>query len=234
MPESSQFEPSISFIRQYGYGIIPDVFSSAELTTVSKELSAVQVQRSRAGARHVLSLHAVSLIANCDELLAIARGVLGPGALPFRATFFDKSPTSNWLVAWHQDTALPLTAKREIPGWGPWPVKDEVIYAHAPTVALEQVLALRVHLDDSTDTNGPLRIIPATHQAGVLTDAEIQKCATIAAGVTCVVAVGGIIAMRPLVIHASSKSLSDLPRRVLHIEYVATRVIAAGLELALV
>ena len=25
-------------------------------------------------------------------------------AMPFRATLFDKSPMSNWLVAWHQDS----------------------------------------------------------------------------------------------------------------------------------
>jgi hypothetical protein len=45
-----------------------------------------------------------------------------------RATLFDKSPTANWLVVWHQDTALPVQERREAPGWGPWSVKDGVIY----------------------------------------------------------------------------------------------------------
>src|SRR5262249_44479391 len=154
-----------------GYGIIPNVLSSAELSAACEELPRAGLKRSRAGARHVLSLRSVSEIAHRDELLAIARGVVGPNALPFRATFFDKSPNSNWLVAWHQDTALPLTTKREIPGWGPWSTKSGVIYAHAPAAALDEVLALRVHLDDSTETNGPLRVIPGTHRAGTLTDA---------------------------------------------------------------
>ena len=153
---------------------------------------------------------------------------------PFNATFFDKSPDSNWLVAWHQDTALPLTEKCEIPGWGPWSLKGGVNYAHAPSTALEQVLALRVYLDNSTAENGPLRVIPGTHGCGVLTDAEIQERVGDAAGVACTVPAGGVVAMRPLVIHASSKSESELPRRVLHIEYATSRRIADGLELALV
>ena len=77
-----------------------------------------------------------------------------------RATLFDKSPDSNWLVVWHQDTALPLVERKDLPGWGPWSTKEGVLYAHAPSQALSQVLALRVHLDDSTSVNGPLRCSP--------------------------------------------------------------------------
>jgi len=49
-------------------------------------------------------------------LLELARAILGRDAFPFRATLFDKSPTANWLVVWHQDTALPLRQHRETPG----------------------------------------------------------------------------------------------------------------------
>jgi hypothetical protein len=38
--------------------------------------------------------------------------------------------------------------------------------------------------------------------------------------------------MRPLIVHASSKSLHDAPRRVLHIEYAASLKIDHGLDLA--
>jgi hypothetical protein len=38
--------------------------------------------------------------------------------------------------------------------------------------------------------------------------------------------------MRPLTVHASSKSIGDQPRRVLHIEYAATVNLGSGLELA--
>jgi len=165
--------------------------------------------------------------------MKLAEEILGVGTIPFRATLFDKSPTSNWLVVWHQDTALPLLKRRDVPGWGPWSIKDGVNYAHAPAAALDQVLALRLHLDDSSAENGPLRVLPATHTLGVLDDNELHELSTRIAGVDCLVPRGGIIAMRPLVVHASSKSQSKAPRRVLHIEYAASTAIAQGLDLAI-
>jgi hypothetical protein len=44
---------------------------------------------------------------------------------------------------------------------------------------------------------------------------------------------GGVVAIRPLIVHASSKSHAEMPRRVVHIEYAASRSIAEPLELAL-
>src|SRR5205823_4505707 len=155
----------------------------------------------------------------------IAQQILGSDALPFRATLFDKSPTANCLVVWHQDTALPFRERREMPGWGPWSVKDGVIYAHAPASALSQVLALRLHLDDSTPENGPLRVLPKTHTLGVLSDDELHDLSTRVAAIDCLVRSGGVLAMRPLIVHASSKSQSHAPRRVLHIEYAASACI---------
>jgi ectoine hydroxylase-related dioxygenase (phytanoyl-CoA dioxygenase family) len=120
-----------------------------------------------------------------------------------------------------------------VDGWGPWSVKEGIHYAHAPTIALSQVVALRVSLDDSTVENGPLRVLPGTHSLGVLSDDRVHEIATHSVPVDCVVPKGGVAIMRPLLIHASSKSHSDRPRRVLHIEYAASDSIAEPLHLAI-
>lgn len=164
--------------------------------------------------------------------MGIAREILGRDAVPFRATLFDKSTEANWLVVWHQDTALPLREKKETAGWGPWSVKEGVIYAHAPAEALARVIALRAHLDDSGVENGPLRVLPGSHCFGVLTDERIHSLAAEVPAIDCLVARGGVLAMRPLIVHASSKSQGEQPRRVLHIEYAASTRICDGLELA--
>jgi ectoine hydroxylase-related dioxygenase (phytanoyl-CoA dioxygenase family) len=221
-----------SILATRGFAVIEQVFARHEMSAVQDGLENAPLQRSRAGARHVLGNETVAKLASDSRLLTIACHVLGSEAHPFRATLFDKSPTSNWLVVWHQDTALPLRERHELPGWGPWSVKEGVIYAHAPAVALEQVLALRVHLDDSIDQNGPLRVLPGTHTMGVLTDDAIEKLAAEIKPVDCLVLAGGIVAMRPLIVHASSKSMIETPRRVLHIEYAARMAIANCLELA--
>jgi ectoine hydroxylase-related dioxygenase (phytanoyl-CoA dioxygenase family) len=220
-------------IREEGFAIIPGVFGNKRILDFTKELSACNPPRSRAGVRHAMRLPIVANLAQDPQLMGIAQEILGSEAFPFRATLFDKSPTANWLVVWHQDTALPLRERREVSGWGPWSVKDGVTYAHAPQSALSQILALRVHLDDSTTQNGPLRVLPRTHTLGVLTDDELHELSTQFAAVDCLTPSGGVLAMRPLIVHASSKSQSDSPRRVLHIEYASSEITLDGLELAL-
>jgi len=221
-------------ISSEGFAVIPGAFPEREISELLAILQRSGLPRSRAGMRHAMRNLNVAALARDSRLVALAQEVLGSGAIPFRATLFDKSPTSNWLVVWHQDTALPLSERLHIPGWGPWSVKDGVIYAHAPASALEQILALRLHLDDSLAENGPLRVLPGTHTRGVLSDDALHELSAQITAVDCIVPRGGILAMRPLVVHASSKSQSDAPRRVLHIEYAASLSIAEGLELATV
>jgi len=112
-------------------------------------------------------------------------------------------------------------------------VKEGVNYAHAPASALEQAVALRLHLDDSTIENGPLRVLPSTHTLGVLTDDQIHDFSEKVAEETCLVTRGGVLALRPLIVHASSKSKNEKSRRVLHIEYATPMAVSNGLELAL-
>lgn len=50
---------------------------------------------------------AVAALATDQRLLEIAQQLLRAPAKPVRATLFEKSGKANWLVAWHQDTALP-------------------------------------------------------------------------------------------------------------------------------
>jgi ectoine hydroxylase-related dioxygenase (phytanoyl-CoA dioxygenase family) len=161
----------------------------------------------------------VAAIANDPRLAGLATEILGSPGVPFRATLFEKSEQANWLIAWHQDTALPVTSQFQKNGWGPWSVKAGLLYAHAPAWALARIVALRLHLDESNMDNGPLRVIPGSHRAGVLTDEAVLEYARCHAPKECLSPRGGVIAMKPLLIHSSSKARSMCSRRVLHIEY---------------
>lgn len=230
MPEREQ--QFAAQIDADGFAVVERVFDVREIDSFLEALNSTPLIRSRAGARHAMRNPVVADLARDVRLLRLAHCVLGPEALPYRATLFEKSPASNWLVVWHQDTALPLRRREERPGWGPWSLKAGVIYAHAPAAALKQVLALRVHLDDSTSLNGPLRALPGTHRQGVLSDEAVKLLTHQIEPVDCLVAQGGVLAMRPLLVHASSKSRSGASRRVLHIEYAASLAVENGLELA--
>jgi len=205
--------------EQAGFAVVPDVIPVTEIDLLGVTLVRSSIARSRAGARHLLAEPTVARLARDPRLASIASQALGHEAIPFRATLFDKSQRANWLVVWHQDTALPLRARREFPGWGPWSNKAGVHYAHAPAEALSRVIALRLHLDDSRGDNGPLRVLPGTHRMGVLTDAQIQDLLHRATPVECLTTAGGVVAMRPLL--------------VIHIEYAASEHVGQGLALAI-
>ena len=230
--EPDRMPPCHETVEQQGFAIVPDVLVGDDISKLAESFADEQIQRSRAGVRHALKHPAVKEMARDVRLLKIARSILGSGAVPFRATLFDKSLESNWLVVWHQDTALPVRTKQEIQGWGPWSVKDGVTYAHAPVSALGRVVALRIHLDDSTARNGPLRVLPGTHKLGVLSDGAIHGLVGSVSPIECLVGRGGAVVMRPLIVHASSKARSEERRRVLHIEYAASYITEDGLELA--
>jgi hypothetical protein len=166
-------------------------------------------------------------------MLRLARLSLGVDALPYRATLFDKSGAANWSVVWHQDTALPLQKQFDLNGWGPWSQKAGITYAHAPSWALSRIVALRLHLDASIAENGPLRILESSHAFGVMSDAEVFAIARSRPHVDCIVGRGGVMAMYPLLVHSSGKARSDSPRRVLHIEYADSLVLAPGIEIAI-
>lgn len=214
-----------------GFEIVPCVLDAGEIEALARLLDAATLKRSRAGVRHLLRLEAVADLARDPRLIGLAATALGGTPVPFGATLFDKSPDANWLVSWHQDTALPLAERRDVAGWGPWSDKDGVVYAHAPAAALEQVVALRLHLDDSSANNGPLRVLPGTHRQGVLSDAEVHEETLRVSPLSCIVPRGGVLAMHPLLIHASSKVTSSDARRVVHLEYSAAIEFERGVRL---
>ena len=216
-----------------GFEIAPAVLDRSDVAVIADVLQREVLDRSRAGPRHLMRYQSVQQLARDPRLVAIAAGFVGAAAVPFHATLFDKSPEDNWLVVWHQDTALPVRERRDISDWGPWSVKAGITYAHAPASALSRVVALRVHIDDSRIDNGPLRVLPGTHTLGVLPDVELGRLAREIPPVDCVLPAGGIVAMRPLLVHASSKAKSNQQRRVLHIEYAESLRMEDGVELAL-
>src|SRR5258708_1886511 len=163
----------MSSVAQQGFEIIPDLFDREGMASLIESLDQMPLQHGRAGVRNALRIESVREFAGDSRVLNLASNLLDGDAAPFRATF-DKSSRANWLVVWHQDTALPLRERRDVKGWGPWSVKEGVTCAHAPAYALEQVLAVRIHLDDSDEQNGSLRVLPQTHKLGVLSDDAIH------------------------------------------------------------
>ena len=172
-----------------------------------------------AGARHLIDHPAVRALLQRQAVTALMKEVLGAGAFAYKATLFDKHAEANWLVAWHQDISIPVQQRLELQGWTGWSRKEHVLYVQAPTEVLAELVALRISLDDCRSDNGPLRLLVGSHRLGRLKHDGIAHQPDRYAERVITGPQGGGLLMRPLTIHASSKTAVDMRRRVLHLEF---------------
>lgn len=202
-------------VEQHGFALIPQVL---ELPTVAGLLTALGPVTG-AGRRGLLALPAVGALARSQRLLNLVRPYLPLEPQPVRAIYFDKSADTNWLVPWHQDLTLAVREQVDVPGFGPWSSKEGVPHVQPPVALLEQMLAVRLHFDDTDETNGALRVLPESHRAGRLSVERIQELRATQPEHLCAATAGEALLMRPLLLHASSRSTSVRRRRILHLEY---------------
>jgi len=136
-----------------------------------------------------------------------------------RAILFDKSPESNWPVSWHQDQTISVAEQSEVEGFNAWSIKQGVPHVRPPHTVLERMITVRLHLDDCSVANGALRVLPGSHRDGLLDDNGIERRTKSVTATVCEVPKGGLLLMKPLLLHASFPSESPGHRRVLHIDY---------------
>jgi len=91
------------------------------------------------------------------------------------------------------------------------------MFVQPPAPVLESLVAVRAHLDDSGPDSGPLRVVPGSHRHGRLSADAARAMREDRGEVACIAARGEAIAMRPLLLHSSSKARARSRRRVLHI-----------------
>jgi hypothetical protein len=224
-------------LQRDGYAIVPSVIDDRRIALL---LSALQDLEKGPGVRTKRAkTYAVrNLMENVPEVRRLALSpeirtsvvpVLGEGARAVRAILFDKTPEANWKVAWHQDLSIAVRARAEVPGYGPWSEKAGVVHVQPPAQVLENMVTVRLHLDDCGPENGPLQVLPGSHAHGVLSPPEIERWRASVEPVNCNVARGGVVLMRPLLLHASASATQPGHRRVIHLEYAAASL-PAGLE----
>ncbi len=152
--------------------------------------------------------------------------VVGREMVAVKATLFDKTAESNWRVQWHQDRAIAVRERMDIPGYGPWSTKSGALHVEPPVEVLAQMLAVRIHLDLCGSENGPLRVIPGSHLLNKLSEPQIARVVATHETAEIHAPQGGIVLMRPLLVHSSSPARDKTHRRVLHIEFAPLECIS--------
>lgn len=163
------------------------------------------------------------------DLGHVAAGLLGDAARPVRAVLFDKTPQTNWAVGWHQDRTIAVRDRVEVEGFGPWTVKDGILHVAPPIGVLEEMITLRLHLDDCGEDNAPLLVALGSHRLGRVADADASDRAASLPVFACLARAGDVWACSTPILHASERSRSGGRRRVLQVDYAAAEL-PGGLE----
>jgi ectoine hydroxylase-related dioxygenase (phytanoyl-CoA dioxygenase family) len=232
MSNSAEFQQAVA---QDGFALVNGVASAQQVIELQEAIAAIpegdEVRRRQNvyGVRNLLDVSPETRrLASSASIRGLVASVLGPDCFAVRATFFDKVPDANWNLGYHQDRVIAVKQHVEAPGFYAWSEKAGVLQVQPPESVLMEMLAIRVHLDDYSDDNGPLRVLSGTHRRAWPRE-EISRCRSEVRETVCKVAASGVLAMRPLLLHASSASGAPRHRRVIHIEF-AHEQLPSGLE----
>ncbi len=211
-----------------GYAVLPGIYSPREVSNLGETIAQARDRASGDQQNFVASKDLVAIREVLQSISGLKSQVLtqdlksilqaifpGPFFLS-KAIYFDKPANSNWFVAYHQDLTLSLREKIETPGFSNWTHKRGQIGVQPPVAYLEQTTTVRIHLDDTDESNGALRVIPDSHQAGILRKEELPEDHQ---EDVCNVPAGGVMLMKPLLFHASRRSKGTRNRRVIHLEF---------------
>ena len=179
------------------------------------------------GARNLLQLwpHVLDL-ARQPRLSELLCSCMGLNAGVIRVLFFDKPPGHSWALPWHKDYNIAV-ATHGTEGFFTKPTtKAGVPHVMAPLPLLSTMLTARIHLDDVTSNNGPLRVIPGSHRFYSTGDDESRDPISI------ICRAGDVLLMRPLLTHSSGHSRPETGchRRIIHLECAMSRELPDGYE----
>ena len=217
-------------LQEEGFTILPDIFSSDEVDIIAACIG--NAGRSGPMFRRTSELFAIrQLLKEVPQIAGLVftsafKGIIqeyaGADHFVVKSIYFDKPDGSNWFVAWHQDLTIAVDKKVECPGFGGWTSKQGVFAVQPPADLLESVFTFRVHLDDTDEENGALRVIAGSHRRGVIRVDGIEIGSQDER--ICSVKKGGVMLMKPLLLHASSRVVNNRQRRVIHIEFCNRRL----------
>ena len=220
MSTKNNFVRLLSQLEQDGYAVVQGVLGREQIATLSDLIQPLLILNSPAGVRNLAHLlPAVRLLAESNRVRALIEPILGKDAKLVRSVLFNKDQDTNWHVVWHQDLAIAVQCQKEVPGFTSWSIKAGITHVQPPIAILEKMITVRLHLDAADENNGGLWVSPGSHRLGRIPAGESAAVAARQGKILCSAEPGDALLMRPLLLHASRKAVSDNPRRVIHLEF---------------
>ena len=212
------FNQHKSELDKKGFSIVKSIFNEVELTTLLKLIEDNNFDFSE---RQLLNRfpEIQEVIFKNKIFKDLYNTLCNNSYFLSKAIYFNKPSKSNWFVSYHQDLSVSVKEKNETKGFGNWTRKKGQLGVIPPLYILEPTITFRIHLDETNLENGGLKVISESHNKGIIRiDENFQTC-NFGNEVICDVEIGGVMLMKPLILHASQKSISEKDRRVIHLEF---------------
>jgi len=212
-------------LQEYGYALLPDLFSGTEVDQMLATIENAEQQGSaflrttdlfaiRQLMKTIPELAALVFTPRLTELIS---GFYASNFFLTKAIYFDKPGQSNWFVGYHQDLSISVNQKINLNNYTNWTYKKGQHGVQPPTQILEDTLTVRIHLDDTDEHNGALKVIPGSHQNGIIRPESTNR--NLENEHVCKIKKGGVLLMKPLTLHASGRTTNGKKRRVIHLEF---------------
>jgi hypothetical protein len=222
-----------------GFSLLRGVFTADEVTAIIAEWDGVCSRNASDaailageggpayGARDLLRLWPCVIdLARHPRLFTLLRDLLGPTGGVVRGLFFDKPPGHSWALPWHKDYNVAVKSHGPTGLFNKPTKKAGVPHVEAPEELLAWMLTARIHLDDMTDENGALRVVPGSHRFYHASDDTPRPPVSVHCSA------GDVLLMRPLLTHASGHCRPETRRhrRIVHLECAPSPALPDGYE----
>lgn len=215
-------------LRKYGRVWLRGALSTAEVD----DLAALADVGNRPGMRMEMTAELFRLVGP-NSRLAAESSAFGCDANPVRLVAFNKTSETNWAVPWHQDRVIAVASKHEAEGYSNWVPKSGFWHCEAPEALLSTMIFVRVHIDASTDTNGPLELALGSHRNGFVSASDAGAIASKCEIETCRAAAGDALIVHALTLHRSSSAIVPNRRRTLRVDFAPRGLLPSPLEWAI-
>lgn len=228
-----QFEAQSRQFAEQGYAVFPGVLAGPALELLRAECDAFVAREdarmdaadvdtigiSHRGKRYFASecqreAPQLRTILFSAAMADVCRATLGADAYFFFDQYVVKGPEGGMPFSWHQDSGY-------VVGNGGPP-------DHAP------YLTCWCPLDDATEANGTVRLIPGSHRNGILPhdrqpgSNDLVGAPAATEGVTVEAKAGDVVAFSSLTLHATGANRTDRPRRVYLAQYTPEAMLDPG------
>ncbi len=212
-------------LEEEGFIVLSDIYSAEELTRILQCIE--EANKSGESVVQGENLFYIEQLTNVipalkdlllsPSLIELVQGMTEEPYFMSKAVYYGEPGDSFLTIGYHQDSSISVRSRAEVEGYENWSYYAGHHGVIPPVNILSNSFMIRIHFDDAEKGNGGLKVIPRSHKNGFVSKLPVDWVPE--SEHFCEVKRGGVMAMKPLAVHAPNRAVNGKKRRVLQIEF---------------